>query len=144
MCALRICLGTTSRMKAVFLFFAGLLHVGCNDLTAPLPAIAGSYQYVATSTVSARHKRIGTIRIFDDDPLSARFDGSYSFTNGYGELISGQLVGAFITRDSIWFRFVDDRLEYHEANLTNNTGAGEIFFLTETYRSSGTHFTLRR
>lgn len=117
---------------------------GCNDLTTPLPPLTGTWQYAVTSAEFVRHNRVGSIRIVDDDPRSARFDGTYSFRNAQGETLSGSLIGAFITRDSIWFRFVDNRLEYHEAKLTGGIGSGEIFFLTLTYEASGSRFTLRR
>jgi len=133
-----------SHMKSAALFLLVVLTASCSDLTAPLPSIAGTWQYTVTSPRFISHNRTGTIRIVDDDPRTARFDGSYTFHDAAGESRSGLLTGAFITRDSIWFRFIDTRFEVHEAKLLNGSGAGEIFFLTQVYETSGSQLTLHR
>src|SRR5687767_13980317 len=84
--------------------FVALFLVACNDLTAPLPSIAGTYQYSAVNSAIPAHNRQGVIRIEDEDRRTARFDGTYSYSLADGSVVSGRLTGAFVAPTRIWFR----------------------------------------
>ena len=131
------------RLSWLAVLTAALTSSACNDLTAPLPAIAGRYDYVARSSEFTAHNRQGTIEIVDENPRTARFDGTYRYTLVNGTVVTGRLTGAFVSPTRIWFRFLDDRLEYHEADYTGFGADGEIFFQTLRYDPSGTTFSLR-
>ena len=128
--------------KLLILSFA--FAAGCNDLTDPLPDITGTFDYTSFSSDFVSLNRQGTITIVDSDPRTARFDGTYSYTVGGGAPVTGNLIGAFTTRDRIWFRFLDSPVVFHEADLGFVFSTGEIYFLSTTYEPSGATFTLRR
>jgi hypothetical protein len=115
----------------------------CNDLTEPLPPIDGSYEYTTTGGVASLNRR-GTVTIVDVDPLSARFEGTFEYRTRGGQTASGQFIGAFIERDRIWFRFLDEKLLVHEGVLSAGRGSGNVFFLGPTYENTGATFSLRR
>jgi len=120
------------------------LAAGCNDLTDPLPDITGTFDYTSFSSDFVSLNRQGTITIIDSDPRTARFDGTYSYTVGAGAPQTGNLIGAFITTDRIWFRFLNSPVVFHETDLGVVFSTGEIYFLSTTYEPSGALFTLRR
>ena len=128
--------------KLLILLFA--LAAGCNDLTDPLPDITGTFDYASFSSDFVSLNRQGTITIVDSDPRTARFDGTYSYTVGAGAPVTGNLIGAFITPDRIWFRFLNSPVVFHETDLGVVFSTGEIYFLSTTYEPSGALFTLRR
>ena len=117
---------------------------GCNDLTDPLPDITGTFDYTSFSSDFVSLNRQGTITIVDSDPRTARFDGTYSYSVGAAAPVTGNLMGAFITPDRIWFRFLDSPVVFHETDLGVLFSTGEIYFLSTTYEPSGAIFTLRR
>ena len=129
-----------SVLTTVLFGIAGITS-GCNDLTEPLPAIAGTYRYASTSSTFPSLTRRGTITIVDADRRTARFDGEFEITAG-GDLIRGRLSGAFMSADRIWFRFLNEKFEYHEAQLGFGSGHGEIFFQGLTYTPTGATFSL--
>ena len=114
----------------------------CNDLTAALPNIEGTYEY-ATASPAPRLNRRGSISITDSDPRTARFDGSYEYIDGTGRRLNGQLVGAFVQTERIWFRLLDEPQVFHEGDLVFGFGNGEIFFQGLTYETTGATFSLR-
>ena len=132
-----------SIMRKLLLPLALLLGA-CNDLTAPTPSIAGEYLYVAATPANANSSRRGTIKIFDDNLLTARFNGTFEYVDGVGQTVSGQLQGAFISGDSIWFQFLDERAVYHEASFTNGIANGSLFFQGFSYEDTGWTFMLTR
>ncbi|MEX2284767.1 MAG: hypothetical protein WEE89_19920 [Gemmatimonadota bacterium] len=121
-----------------------LALAGCNDLTEPLPNLAGSFDYVSFSSEFVSLNRRGTLTIVDSDRRTARFEGNYEYTVGNAAPFRGQLIGAFVTPDRIWFRFLDERAVFHEADLGLLLGNGDIYFLGATYEPSGATFSLRR
>ena len=129
------------RVVAAVVLCAGF--AGCNDLTAPLPSIAGTYQYTSSSELYTSLNRTGTLTIVDLDPRTARFDGDFTYIAIDGRQVSGQLTGAFVRPDRIYFRFLTDRFQYHEADFSAGFAAGEIFLQGLTYASTGSTFTLR-
>lgn len=117
--------------------------VACNDLTEPLPAVAGTYDYVSAGAPA--RTRQGSITIVDQDRRTARFDGTFVYVTSAGSTVSGALTGAFMSANRIWFRFLTERFEYHEATFVTGTSAlGEIFIQGITYESTGSTFTLSR
>jgi len=128
--------------KWLILLFA--FAAGCNDLTAPLPDISGNFDYSAFSPDYVSLNRRGTITIVDDNLLTARFDGTYSYSVGSAAPVTGRLIGAFVTPDRIWFRFLDSPVVFHETDLGVVFSTGEIYFLGASYEPSGAVFTLRR
>ena len=115
----------------------------CNDLTEPLPSIAGTHAYEVTAPNGALARR-GFVRIADSDTRTARFDGTFSYTTGDGRNVTGNLTGAFITRDSVWFRFLDERFVYHEARYERGRGSGQIFLQQFSYEPTGLTFSFDR
>ncbi len=120
------------------------LSYGCNDLTDPLPSIAGTYTYQSRSGDFSSLNRNGTITIDDFDRRTARFTGTFDFVNDAGVHATGGLLGAFVTRDHIYFRFLNSQFEYHEANYLLGRASGEIFVQGIVYESTGSTFTLTR
>jgi hypothetical protein len=117
--------------------------VACNDLTEPLPSIDGPYDYISTG--AAARTRRGSILIIDRDRRTARFDGTFDYVSSDGETVSGALTGAFMSTNRIWFRFLTERFEYHEATyVSGSTAIGEIFVQGITYEPTGSTFTLSR
>ena len=115
----------------------------CNDITEPLPSIEGIYSYNSTGGLNPARQRQGSITIIDRDRLTAGFVGTFAYTSIDGNSTSGDLIGAFMTRDRIWFRFLTEPFEYHEATFLANAAAGEIFIQGRTYFRTGSTFTLR-
>jgi hypothetical protein len=134
----------TSRHPWWWLFVLAGGITACNDLTEPLPAIGGSYSYTSTDELDPARQRQGTIIIVDRDRLTARFDGNFVYVSDEGRSVSGALIGGFMTRDRIWFRFLTEPFEFHEATYLSNTASGEIFLQGSTYFRSGAAFSLRR
>ena len=117
------------------------LFCACSDLTEPLPPIQGTYSYVSSSLVPRLDRR-GTITIVDFDRRTARFEGTFQFVDADGDNRTGTLIGAFIQRDRIWFRFLDERQLYHEGDFNPGLSSGEIFFLGLAYETTGATFSL--
>jgi hypothetical protein len=127
-----------------WLILSSVLAAGCNDLTDPLPSIAGSYDYTSFSSEFISLNRRGSITIVDTDRRTARFDGTYQFSVGTAAPVTGNLIGAFVTPDHIWFKFLDHPTVFHETDLGVVFSTGEIFFQGATYEPSGATFSLRR
>ena len=87
--------------------------------------------------------RRGTVTFVDDDRRTARFDGTFEYIDARGRQVSGQLTGAFMQPDRIWFRFQDENLVIHEGDLLFGIGGGEIFFQGLTYETTGATYSLR-
>jgi hypothetical protein len=133
-----------NRFRALILPGLAFCAAACNDLTEPLPTIQGTYAYRSTSQVSPAHNREGMITIVDSDPRSARFDGSYQYVTADGERVAGQLIGAFVHSERIWFRFLDERQFFHEGDFILGVSAGRVFFLGLNYVPTSTTFSLLR
>ena len=74
------------KQKVLIVCAAAALVLGsCNDLTDPLPSIAGTYTYQSRSSDFVRLNRNGTITIDDFNRRSANFTGTFDFTNNAGE-----------------------------------------------------------
>jgi hypothetical protein len=123
---------------------AAQLLGSCNDLTDPLPGIAGTYTYQSRSSDFVRLNRNGVITIDDFDRRTAAFSGTFDFVNDAGEHVTGGLLGSFVTRDHIYFRFLTSHFEFHEGDYALGRANGEIFFQGITYESSGSTFSLIR
>src|SRR5262245_15265094 len=98
-------------------FLAGaltLLSAACNDLTAPLPKVDGTYTYQSRSPDFVSLNRTGTVKIEDFDRRTASFTGTFDFVSATGEHETGFLTGAFVTREHIYFRFLNTRFQVHE------------------------------
>jgi hypothetical protein len=135
------------RLRQPRLWWALLLIGGlaaCNDLTAPLPTIAGSYSYVSAGGDEPSRQRQGTIIIVDRDRRTARFDGNFTYVSNDGSSVTGALIGGFMTTDRIWFRFLTEPFEFHEATYLSNTASGEIFLQGVFYFRTDAAFSLRR
>jgi hypothetical protein len=91
-----------------------LLFSGCNDLTDLLPGIAGTYTYQSRSSDFVSLTRNGVVTIDDFDRRTASFTGTFDFTDDAGRHVTGSLLGAFVTRDHVYFRFLNSRFEFHE------------------------------
>jgi hypothetical protein len=132
-------------MKPRWLLLAPVLAsvMACNDLTEALPIIAGTYDYTTVGAITSLSRQ-GTMIIVDFDARTARFDGSFDYTTGAGVRMAGPMVGAFIERNQVWFRFLNEKLIVHEGGLTAGVGSGTLFFLGLTYQNTGATFTLRR
>jgi len=124
---------------------ASILLLGsCNDLTDPLPGISGTYTYQSRSSDFVRLNRNGVITIDDFNRRTAAFTGTFDFVNDAGEHVTGGLLGSFVTRDHIYFRFLNSHFEFHEGSYALGRANGEIFFQGITYESSGSTFSLIR
>jgi hypothetical protein len=130
-------------MRRLVLPLLAIACVACNDLTEPLPAIQGTYDYVAVSSSFTSLNRRGTITIVDSNPRTASFDGTFSYVDPSGS-VTGRLIGAFVTPNHVWFRFLDERFLFHEADLSVLIGTGELYQQGITYEPVGATFTLRR
>ncbi len=136
--------GTQNRFLTVsgLVLLLSLGLVGCNDLTEALPEIQGVYAYSSSSLDSPSRNRFGTLTIFDFDRRSARFEGTYQYVTAGGTSMTGQLIGAFVERERIWFRFLDERQFFHEGDFVFGNSSGQVFFLGLSYRPTSTTFSL--
>jgi hypothetical protein len=122
----------------------GVSSSSCNDLTDPLPGIAGTYTYQSRSADFVSLNRNGVVTFEDFDRRTASFAGTFDFTDDAGRHITGSLLGAFVTRDHIYFRFLNSHFEFHEANYALGRANGEIFVQGIQYEPTGSTFTLVR
>jgi len=125
--------------RSVLIVLLAMGSGACNDLTDFTPRIAGTYEYVATGSLNRR----GTLIIEDWDARTARFDGTFLYQTLSGQSVGGRLVGAFISEDRIWFRFLTEPQLTHEADFNFNAALGEVFFQGLIYESAGATFSLR-
>ncbi len=130
-------------MKRLLIVLLALAMTSCNDLTAPLPAIEGTFDYASFSSDVSLNRR-GSLNIVDTNRRTARFEGTFQYVTGSAAPKTGRLIGAFMAPNRIWFRFLDERAVFHEADLGGLFGTGVIFFLGTSYEPSGASFTLRR
>ena len=128
--------------RALLVGALGLFATACNDLTEPLPRVDGTYTYQSFSPDFVALNRNGTVKIEDFNRRSATFSGTFDFVSATGEHETGFLTGAFVTRDHIYFRFLNTRFQVHEADYLLGRANGEIFFQGVFYESSGATFIL--
>ena len=120
-----------------------LLLAGCSDLTEPTPAIAGVYAYTATNQVTGE-RLAATITIEDEDRRTARFAGVAEFTAGFGGPVAVPLTGAFRSADRIWFRLLNERYVFHEADFDRGVAFGSLYVQRISYEETDWRFSLTR
>jgi hypothetical protein len=133
-------------MRRLLLVSIVLAAAGCKDLTEPLPAVEGRYDYSVVGPASLGLNRQGTIEILDANRRTASFEGTFDYTNTSGR-VTGKLVGAFVTPNRVWFHFfhfLNEPGVYHEGDLGGITGFGDVYFKSLTYEPSGASYALRR
>jgi hypothetical protein len=131
-------------MRRFLLISIVLASAGCQDLTEPLPAIEGRYDYSVVGPGSLGLNRQGTLEILDANRRTASFEGTFEYTTASFERVTGKLVGAFVTPSRVWFHFLNEPGVYHEGDLGGITGFGDVYFKGLTYEQSGASYALRR